>query len=358
MGLAACSDPVEIPDVTNPDPVFTSTINIDGRDITLNAGQDNNHAVATFREVNEDFLFNTTFKSKDCDRDCPGSLTFVIGGAEPSTGAFDIERQIFPGKLSFFRPPAPSDSLLVMVLDRSDGFSLLKRWEVNGKELEPEKNKDTLIFTIPRAKNSEICLTSFDRMGNQAKQCQMFDPFMREVPRTVISVDDLGQVALSVKFIQPYDRARVVGKWNVNNNTDQRIILRDTEFFGREVCYESILSPNLRSRSCVKVGKSTREFEINSLFEIMGFKKLNVQPIRRGTVELIFIDEKGTRYTSSAPSAMGNGNFEIRSSDFFEDQGQKWLKVSTRFDAILTSSNGERLDLRGGEAVIPIAFPQ
>jgi hypothetical protein len=181
---------------------------------------------------------------------------------------------------------------------------------------------------------------------------------MAEVPRTTISVDDLSQVALSVNFIPPYDRGRVQGKWNVGNRTEQRIILKESDFFGKEICYESLLGQDQRCTSCIKVGKATREFDIKSLFEVVDFRKVIPQSLRRGTVEVVYIDETGKRFSSSAPLAGGKGNFEIRASDFFEDQGKKWLKIDTRFDAILSSANGERMDLRGGEAVIPIAYPQ
>lgn len=84
------------------------------------------------------------------------------------------------------------------------------------------------------------------------------------------------------------------------------------------------------------------------------------QPFKPGGVEVIFTDAGGVEWSSKwGQQLAANAGFQILSVESFDENenGQKTMKLSVKFQATLWNQNGQSVNLTGGEGIIAVAYP-
>ena len=358
LTLISCREVIDIPDPIDPDPVFGTTLVIDGRETSFVAGLNNYHIKPEFLERGKDLIFKSTFKPKDCDNDCRNSLSFTIYSNLSRTPDFDINKAITPGSKRF-QWQTVRDSQYVVVKEASMGAFDQSIFSYKGQKVSALRTGTETKLTIPRDSGLELCLTNRSTINGSSSQCQYLINRNQLPPRVNLRIKDARAIILTAEEIQPFDRARAMFHWSTGETGSEIKIAKD-KLINNEICVNVSYPDQRKSRNCMLVKSLPDRFDLVSQFAILGFEEIMPsQADSRGLVVIEYIDENGNHYRSNLHRQNFNQFFDIYSIEDYYDEvtDMNLKKLVVGFQCELFGNNSQSVKLRSDSTSIAIRYP-
>lgn len=358
--LFGCKGTIDVPEPTNTDSVFISEFNIDGDNQTFAAGEDDLHIVPSLDTLNDELIFISTFKPKNCDRPCPGSLTFRIYANQLLDRKLTFNDAISNGNKDY-RWLTVRDSQKVILRHQSKGSPERSYFIYNDERVLVNSPAGVSQLIISSINPDEICLEDVHSKKGISKQCHTILPDQSEPPRMAIKVLDSRSGVLEVTTLATSDMRNANFKWSTGD-TGKSIVVSPAKLIGNEICVSvSFPNPDKRqSTSCITIENSIDNFDLNSDFVIQNYQALKpLSDKSLGLVEVTYIDDAGDRYSTVLHRQPKSSFFKINNTEDFEDPitGDKLKLAKIAFQAELYSDKGEIKKVSSSESKIALKIP-
>jgi hypothetical protein len=357
--LTSCGEVIDVPNPDDSDPVFGTMTELDGNNFSLTAGVDNYHVHPEFIDTGKDLIFKTTFKNRDCDRNCPKSLTFNLYSNQPLTPDFNIEKALTPGHKKY-KWNTVRDSQYVVVKQQSKGSFDNSSFWYKGIKVKSNTTATETRVTVPRETKLELCLTNRSGLHGTSSQCQYIINRNQLPPRVNLKIRDARAISLVAEEIQPFDHARAEFLWSTGEKSKEIMLSKD-QLINKEVCV-SVKYPDQRSsKNCMNITSVPERFDLVSQFEIIAFEDIvPTNNNNQGLAEIEYIDETGNRFISRLHKQGQNQKFEIyQIEDYYDDVTDMRLKkVTLGFKCELFGSNGKTVKIESDTTTLAIRYPR
>jgi hypothetical protein len=364
VGLSACvKDPQDIPEGgVIDDPAFRIEGSFDGKNVIIEAGNDNWTAFPSTISLDSSIVYTSTFSKFGCTQYCTPSWTFNFYQALPGTGNpnEDFLNTVHAGEINY----VPSDEELVayeiQVNTHDDlfytGFS---SWEdVNN----PMDSFGSVFNTVVAYGDSlDMCFHSYSLyLGCQYNQCISYDPATGIPCSGYIQTNKLtdGAIMLTVK---PTGTAPFIIEW-MNGETTPSVVVQYEP--GNVAIYADVRVTDANGNSMQITQTVIIE---NGVIDACYFP-IEVESIISGSVspeqlaggmEIIYIDAEGNEWRSSAAPQPQESFVHIHDVEYFADapNAEKAYKTSMDVRMRLTNkSTGESKLFEVEELVVPFSY--
>lgn len=346
--------PIKMPDA----PIFEVNALVGTKPFSLAAGRDNVILDTRFQQEELSVLkLIGELKKKDCVPPCPSSLRITLRQNNREFVSV-ASRPIKTGRRSFFI--TSPDSLMIQsksepILSNTGGTNKYSfNWTVNDKKI---SNRENIALNINPFVRNNVCMYLSHPDGSEASQCQAVDYNLADsfpglkVNILARNVPNKGwMVVAETKGLGPF-------KYNWDNKSLEPTIELDVKKGGRHCVTVTDSRGNIAS-SCVdfmQEGKIKSQANFDLIYEPSRLKDLT----QFNSVEIVYIDDQGFRYTSSMQSQPGNSFFEILEESPYEenDLKQATKKLKLNFDLLLYGANRPAVNFKGSGS-IAVAYPK
>ena len=351
---------IELPIIIDPvqvKPIFEMTGTVAGKPLMLTAGVNNVTLSTEFQSGSLEILsLEGILKNQNCSINCKQSLQLKLRYRQHEF-LRDTAKSILPGRMTFFRDTPDSLVLKVKnnsVLASSSNSKYTYQWTIDDKKY---SDKESFLTSINPKIKSKVCLNIVHPDGSNSSQCQAIDfasldsfPGLKVALIPIQLQSKLWTLMSRVEGVGPYkyvwDNKSVTPTQDIDikSASNQCLTVYDNRGNVASACVD--LQPEAKV-------KSRADFDL--VFDLTQLRELT----QFNTVELIYIDENGVRWSTAGNVQKPISNFEILQVNSFQENTNKQStrKLKIAFEAEFYNSARTAIAIKA-IGTMAVAFPK